>query len=542
MDDKIPRNHIIVMIALCIAIFLVSLDTVIITTALPSIAADFNISDSGYAWVGSAYLLTNCCGIPAWGTFSNVFGRKPVLLLANAFFLAGSIMSATSRNLGMLIAGRAIQGLGGGGIGVSVNICVSDLFAERLRGLMLGIIGGVWAISSALGPVLGGILTQQLNWRWCFWINLPIDALVVLLIITCLRIHNTPTPFWNGIIGIDWLGAITIAGATVMFLLGLQFGGVTYPWSSATVVCLLLFGILTFILFFVAQARVSASPIMPFHIFSNRSNLSALTVTFFDGFVFNSVAYFLPLYYQSVLDSSPTRSGVLMLPLAVPLALFSASAGWIMQRTGRFLELLRGGLLLMTLGTGLLVDLPAHMDLARLIPFLIIIGIGFGPNFHAPLLALQKNLQEKDIAAGTATFGFIRMLSGALGIALCQVAFQSGIGDQRKRLASLGLPDKYLDLLTSGATISGSHNADATNTEALAWVRQAKTSAMSWVWVLCCVASCLGLLASLMIQKSRLNEGRVKDEQDSVEMAHTKSSSTDENHLIGARAVASAVV
>jgi Na+/melibiose symporter-like transporter len=159
----------LIMLALCLAVFLAALDSVVITVALPTIARELGASDAGYAWIGSAYLLTVAALIPFWGKVSDIFGRKPTLIIANAIFMIGSLIAALSRNLTMLIAGRAVQGLGGGGLITLVNICIGDLFSPRERGMYLGIIGGIWAFASSIGPVLGGAFTQRVSWRWCFW-------------------------------------------------------------------------------------------------------------------------------------------------------------------------------------------------------------------------------------------------------------------------------------------------------------------------------------------------------------------------------------
>ena len=160
----------IIMLSLCASVFLAALDTTIITTALPTISEHFH-SNAGYTWIGSAYLLANAASTPSWGKFSDIWGRKPILLVAVAIFFIGSLLAGVSVNIGMLIAARAIQGIGGGGLIILVNICISDLFSMRNRGTYFGVIGGVWAISSAIGPVLGGVFTEKVSWRWCFYIN-----------------------------------------------------------------------------------------------------------------------------------------------------------------------------------------------------------------------------------------------------------------------------------------------------------------------------------------------------------------------------------
>lgn len=296
-----------------------------------------------------------------------------------------------------------------------------------------------------------------------------------------------------------------MASATIVLLLGLQFGGVTFPWSSSVVICLLVVGASLFFIFFWTQAKVSPFPIIPFRIFSNRSTLCALAVTFFDAFVFNSMAYFLPFYFQTVLNSSPIRSGILMLPMALPLSAGSLLAGWTMERTGFYVELLRGGLLLMTLGIGLLISLPISLDLTRLVPFLIIIGIGLGPNFHAPLLALQSRIQTCDIAAGTTTFGFIRMLAGAIGIVLCQVVYQCSIRLQVHQIpndASLFGP-AVTNALESGLVIS-SKDMIALSGPQHQNIRKIMTHAMSHVWILLCCGSFLALCISVGIECKKL--------------------------------------
>jgi multidrug resistance protein len=280
------------MLSLGIAVLLVALDITIITTALPTIAEHFQ-SSSGYTWIGSAYLIANSAATPIWGKVSDIFGRKPILLVTNAIFFIGSLLAAVSVNMNMLIAARAVQGIGGGGLIVLVNITISDLFAMRERGAYFGVIGGVWALASSLGPIVGGLFTQKVSWRWCFWVNLPLDGLAFLIILFVLDLHTPRTPIRKGLKAVDWLGALTMVGGTIMLLLGLEMGGITFPWKSATIICLIIFGAIMIGLFFLIEWRVAPYPLMPLDIFSKRSNLAALGVCFFHSFVFISGSYYL---------------------------------------------------------------------------------------------------------------------------------------------------------------------------------------------------------------------------------------------------------
>jgi sugar phosphate permease len=173
LDPEASRTKLqtaIIMGSLCMSVFLAALDTTIITTALPTISEHFH-SNAGYTWIGSAYLLANAASTPSWGKFSDIWGRKPILLVAAGIFFIGSLLAAISVNIGMLITARAIQGIGGGGLIILVNICISDLFSMRNRGTYFGIIGMVWAFASAVGPILGGVFTEKVSWRWCFYVN-----------------------------------------------------------------------------------------------------------------------------------------------------------------------------------------------------------------------------------------------------------------------------------------------------------------------------------------------------------------------------------
>ncbi|KAL8814549.1 MAG: hypothetical protein Q9223_006241, partial [Gallowayella weberi] len=452
----------LIMSALCL-----TLNQTIITTAVPTIASRFKASEADYTWIGSSYLLAAAASTPTWGKFSDIWGRKPILLVANIVFLVGSLVAALSINVKMLLAGRAIQGIGGGGLIILANICISDLFSMRERGKYFGMIGGVWGLASALGPILGGVFTEKVSWRWCFYINrktpyllaasitertfpVPFDGIAFIIILLFLDIEIPKTPLLAGLKAIDWLGSIFIVCGTVMFLLGLEYGGISYPWTSPTVLCLIIFGLVVIGLFFLNEWKLAIYPVMPLRLFKYRSNVAALLVCFCHGTTFIAGAYFLPLYYQAVLGASPILSGIYTFPFVLSLSFVSVIVGIFIKKTGQYLPPIWFGLFFMTLGFGLFIDLPDHPSWSRIIIYQIIAGIGVGPNFQAPLIALQTLVKPKDIATATATFGFTRNIATSISVVIGGVIFQNGMS-RHQSVLSAALPPSTAETLGGGS-------------------------------------------------------------------------------------------
>ncbi|KKY16916.1 putative major facilitator superfamily transporter [Diplodia seriata] len=492
----------IIMFALGMAVFLAAMDITIITTALPTISAHFH-SAAGYTWIGSAFNLAAAASTPLWGKLSDIFGRKPVLLVANIVFFIGSLIAALSINIGMLIIARAIQGVGGGGLIILVNIVISDLFSMRSRGQYFGIIGMVWALASALGPVIGGALTQRVSWRWCFYINLPLDGVAFAIIVIFLDVHNPRTPIGAGLRAIDWAGSLTVIGGTVMLLLGLEFGGVTYPWSSPTVVCLIVFGIVTIAVFLALEWKVAKYPIMPLRIFSNRSNLASLAACFLHGFVFISATYYLPLYYQAVRGAGPIMSGVYLLAFALSLSVVSATTGIVIKKTGAYLPCIIFGFAVLTLGFGLYTDIDAHSSWTKIILYQIVAGIGVGPNFQSPLIALQAHVHPKDIATATATFGFVRNLATAISVVIGGVVFQNEMQKHQATL-SRSLGPQLAGQLAGGSAGANSEIVGALPPAQREVAREAFADSLSQMWIVYVCFAGLGLLVSLLIRSKTL--------------------------------------
>ena len=335
--------------------------------------------------------------------------------------------------------------------------------------------------------------------------QVPFDGLAFAIILFLLDVETPKTPLGAGLKAIDWGGVITITGGTVMFLLGLEYGGVSYPWSSATVICLIVFGLVTLCLFFINEWKIAKYPVMPLRLFKKRSNIASLFTCFIHGMVFISGAYFLPLYFQAVLDASPILSGVYLFPFVLSLSFVSVAGGIFIKKTGKYLPPIWFGMLFMTIGFGLYIDLPVGRTWGRIFPFQIIAGLGVGPNFQAPLIALQSLVEPRDIATATATFGFARNLATSISVVLGGVIFQNRMKAQQSTLIAAVGPQ-------TGTVLGGGGAGAATNlVKGLppvqkAVVSQVYTNSLRDLWIFYVALSAVGLAVSLLITKQTLSK------------------------------------
>ena len=274
----------IIIAAEYLSLFIAALDQTITATALPTISAELH-SGSGYIWIGGAYLLANASFAPIWVSLSDIWGRKPVHLVAIAVFAVGSVICATAPSMRVLVAGRAIQGSAGGALLQLVTVTISDLFSLHHRSLVLGFLEFVWALAGGIGPILGGTFTEKVSWRWNFWINLPICGVTFVLLAVYLDVHNPKTNTKDGLKAIDWMGSLTIIGFVLMLLIGLDLGGTFFPWTSPRVIALIVAGCVMAGMFVVTQRKLARSPLMPTRIFSVPSNIASLVVCGCHGFV-----------------------------------------------------------------------------------------------------------------------------------------------------------------------------------------------------------------------------------------------------------------
>ncbi|KAK2760700.1 hypothetical protein FQN54_001935 [Arachnomyces sp. PD_36] len=498
------KKAVVIVFAISVSLFLAALDMTIVATALPTIAAYFHASESGYAWIASSYLLANAASIPLWGKLSDIWGRKPIVLFCNVVFLVGSLICALAQDMTTLLAGRAVQGLGGGGLIVLSNIIISDLFSIKERPIYLGFLGATWAVAGALGPVVGGALTQEVSWRWCFYINLPVGGVALLILILLLKIQTPKTPFIAGIRAIDWIGTLTICGGTVMFLFALEFGGISFPWNSATVICLFVFGAVTIGLFILNEWKFAKYPIMPLRLFNNPSSAIILISAFCHAAVFISGSYFLPLYFQTVLNASPILSGIYTFPTVLTTSAGSALVGFFIRKTGRYPEAIQFGFVLTALGFGLFIDLKSYASWPRIIIYQIIAGIGIGPNFQALLIALHATVKPSDVAAATAMFGFVRQIATSCSVVLGGVVYQNVMAQQRHRLVSSLGPETAKNFASAFSGIN-TEALNALEPDQKATVAEVYTFAFQRDWIFYTALAGTGCILSFFIRRVELS-------------------------------------
>ncbi|MFZ0379933.1 MAG: MDR family MFS transporter, partial [Solirubrobacteraceae bacterium] len=358
----------LVLIAVMLAGLLAALDQTIVATALPTIVGDLG-GASHLSWVVTAYLLGSTSSTPLWGKLGDMYGRKRFFLAAIVIFLVGSALSGLSTSMGELIAFRAIQGIGGGGLIIGAQTIIGDVVAPADRGRYQGIFGAVFGVASVLGPLLGGVLVDNATWRWVFYINLPIGLIALLATSAFLPARQQRVSHV-----IDYLGAILIALAATRLVLMTSLGGTTYAWGSAPIVILGVAGVLL-LAAFVAIERRAAEPVLPPRLFRNRVFSISSAMAFVVGFsMFGSIT-FLPLYLQVVDGVQPTLSGVRLLPMMAGLLLTSIGSGQIISRTGRYKVFPILGTALMALGLYLLSQLGPHTSDSTSSLYMLVFGL-----------------------------------------------------------------------------------------------------------------------------------------------------------------------
>jgi EmrB/QacA subfamily drug resistance transporter len=402
--------------ALMLSLLLAALDQTIVATALPTIVGDLG-NVSGLSWVVTAYLLTSTVVGPLYGKLGDQYGRKIVLQAAIVIFLAGSALCGLSQTMNELIAFRALQGLGGGGLLVVTIAAVGDIIAPRDRGRYQGYFGAVFGIATVAGPLLGGFFVDSLSWQWIFYVNVPIGLIALAVIATVFQPRTERVSH-----RIDYLGAALLAGGLAGIVLFTSLGGTTYPWDSVGLIVLIAVGVALLVGFLFAEAR-AAEPILPLEIFRNRVFAVTSAVGFVVGIALFGAITYLPLYLQNVKGHSPTISGLLITPLVAGLLLTSITSGNLISRYGHYRPFPIAGTAVMAVGLVLLsrlqVDTPTWISSA----YMLVVGLGIGSVMQVLVLAAQNAVDYRYLGVVTSGSTLFRSIGGSIGVSVFGAIF-----------------------------------------------------------------------------------------------------------------------
>ncbi len=388
-----------------------ALDQTIVSTALPTIVGKLGGLDH-YAWVVTAYLLTSTASTPLYGKVSDLYGRRPLLRFSLITFLIGSLLAGLSQNMTELIAFRAIQGLGAGGLMTLSFTIISDVVSPRERGRYQGMFGAVFGLASIAGPLVGGYFAEH-DWRWIFYINIPLGILAIIVTDRVLRV----VPHTRRDHRVDYLGATLLVASVSSLLLMTSWGGKDYAWSSPMIVTLGVVGVALAALFLFVEAR-AAEPILSLDLFRRPTFSLANSAGFVLGLtLFGSIIY-MPMYLQVVKGYQPTDSGLLMLPMMGGLIITSIIGGRAITRVGKYKWFVVSGTLITALGVLFGVAFEVDSPLWQIFGTMVVIGIGLGLCMQPLILAVQDALDRRDLGAGTSAATFLRQLGGSFGVAI----------------------------------------------------------------------------------------------------------------------------
>ncbi|KAH7309933.1 putative MFS multidrug transporter [Rhexocercosporidium sp. MPI-PUGE-AT-0058] len=440
----------LIVMSIFIGMFLVSLDRLIVSTAIPQITNEFNSADD-IGWYGTAYLLTSCAFQLMFGKLYKVFSIKTIFLTSILLFEAGSAVCGAAPNSVTFILGRAIAGLGSGGVlsGVMAVIVYSVPLHKRPK--YQGFFGAVFGIASVAGPLVGGAFTTHVTWRWCFYLNLPLGGVVMAIVFFLLQIPDRPStqiPLKDKLQQLNALGMLAILPGVICLCLALQWGGTTYAWSDGRVIALLVLGLVFLVVFALIQVWKPEQATMPPRIFIQRSIASGFWVSCCTGAHMTMLLYYLPIWFQAIDGVSAVDSGIYLLAMLMPVVVASIAGGGLTTRIGYYAPFLILGVCLSAVGAGLLTTLEVGASAGKWIGFQIVYGFGLGFSTQAPNMAAQTVLPREDVTIGASLMFFGQQLFGAVFISVGQNVLDNQLTN---RLA--GIPGISRQVLEStGAT------------------------------------------------------------------------------------------
>ncbi|KIY45664.1 MFS general substrate transporter [Fistulina hepatica ATCC 64428] len=503
----------LIFVAICSSTLLAALDLGGVGTAAPTIVASLDGGD--FSWVAAAYNLSSAACLPLSGNLAQIFGRKFILLGALVVFAAGSAVSGAAPTMTVLIVGRAVQGVGGGGIQALTSIVISDLVPLRERGLFTGITGMMWTLGSIIGPFVAGSLAEKASstigghfvdgWRWLFYMNLPLCLLAFVNVSVFLKVHRPRGDVWAKLKTVDWLGNALIISSTTSTMIALTWGGVRFSWSSYHVLVPLLIGFAGMVASVAYQwSGWVERPTIPKVITSNRTSFFGYVATFFQGMVSIGVGFYLPTWFQSVRAASPLKSGLLFLPMSATISPSAIFQGLLVARTGKYRLVNMAGWAFMILGTGLLISMRASTPFGAIAVYQLVQGLGMGL-LYATTFTVLAPLPITENAAAISLLTFLRAFSQAWGISISGTILQNEL---LKRLPAAVFEAPYLDGADSDDLAYTlipliPDMPPALHDETV----HAFQESMRMIWIVLCVLSGVGALTLLGVKDVELSRG-----------------------------------
>jgi EmrB/QacA subfamily drug resistance transporter len=479
------RRRLAVIGGLMVGMFIAALEATVVGTAMPTVIASLGGLE-WYSWVFSGYLLTSTVTVPVWGKLSDLYGRRPVYLLGIAIFLLGSALSGLSVSMTQLIVFRALQGLGAGALVPIAMTIIGEIFTTTERTRMQGVFSGVWGVASIIGPLAGGFITDQLSWRWVFFINLPVGAVAMAIIGAALaepRRDTNPS--------IDYAGATTLMLAITLLLLGLFEAGQPSGWTSPSTLVTLLSSTLLFALFIRVERR-AVEPVVPFELLRVRTVASSLATGFLVGVSMFGALSFVPLFAQGVLGQTATEAGKTMMPLLMAWVVMAIVGGRLLLWAG-VRTLVLCGTMLLTASFALLATFSPLTPRPYVMAVIALIGSGLGLTVLALMLAGQAGVAREQLGIATSLNLFSRAIGGAIGVAIMGTVLTRGF---MARLAELGVaattdPNGMLNPVAR----------DSIAPESLAAMQVALAGGLRGVFVIAAVMAALALVSAVWLPK-----------------------------------------
>ncbi|TVY35697.1 Efflux pump [Lachnellula occidentalis] len=528
IESKKPFKFKVTVFMLCLISVVVAMDSVIVASTLPAITVALKGTSLKAFWVGTSYLLAQTVSfvspcsfkrpfgkladsnlqvtVPIYGTISNIFGRKWVMIFATGLFLFGSILCGCAQNMNWLIAARVVQGLGGGGCLTLTTVIISDITTLRERPKFLAMGAFAWALGTNIGVPIGGAIGEYSSWRWVFWINIPVCVFGTAGLIYALHLHQEISSLSSKLARIDFLGMAVFIAATTLMLYGLTTGGTSDPWDSAKVLAPLIIGFVGLGVFVIIEWKFSKEPMVPVRIFSDRSGNTGFFGAFIHGLVLWAFAYYLIIFFLGARRDALFKSSAETLPGSAPVALSAVVCGIWVSKTLRFQKMTWLAWVLIVTGTGLNVLMKPDSNAGILFGLRVIPAIGAGFLFQLPVFAVQSTAKDDDLGIATATTTFFRSVGQAFGVAIGGTVFQNQFDKFLNEALANGTVPKQS--IVTGAQAAGAYGAIGAFPEpVITAYRYIYADALRTVWYVITGIAGAGLLVSFLVRNESMDRG-----------------------------------